>query len=67
MTLPGSADPIAGLHGFYAGAMRHQLLGIPKCRPCKKAAADYQREWRKRGKCAPGLGWPLLDREVTGG
>ena len=42
-------DPIAGLHGSYAGAMRHQVLGIPRCRPCKKAAADYKRGWRVRG------------------
>ena len=36
-------DPVAGLHGSYAGAMRHAYLGIPKCRLCKKAAADYKR------------------------
>ena len=63
MTVPSPQatpdDPIASLHGSYAGAMRHQFLGIPRCRPCRKAAADYKRGWRVRGKCAHGLGWPL--------
>lgn len=46
--------------GTTAGRMQHVYDKTPPCGPCKKAAADYKREWNKRGRCAPGLGWPLL-------
>lgn len=50
-------------HGTYAGYQQHKIKGVPACQPCRKAAADYMRTYRKRGRCAPGLGWPLLSAE----
>ena len=48
-----------GRCGTYAGWNYHRRAGEAVCRPCLKARADYMAEYRKKGKCAPGLGWPL--------
>lgn len=58
--LTALADPLAGSHGTYSGSVLHQVLRIPRCTPCKRAAAAYMADYRKRGRCAAGLGWPLL-------
>jgi hypothetical protein len=40
-------------HGTYAGTMAHKRRNEPLCGPCRKAAAVYQRAYRKRpGKSA---------------
>jgi len=53
--------------GTDGGAQRHRRLKEPVCGPCQRAASAYVRGWRKRHKCAPGLGWPLREEEVGGG
>lgn len=35
-------------HGTYAGYVAHTAGGSTPCAACRRAAADYQREWRKR-------------------
>jgi hypothetical protein len=34
--------------GTYAGWNAHKYLGEEPCPPCKRAHADYMREWRLR-------------------
>jgi hypothetical protein len=46
--------------GTRSGNVWHQNRNELSCVPCSRAAAVYQQEVRQRGKCAPGLGWPLL-------
>lgn len=41
------AWPEGTKHGTYAGAQAHQTTGIPRCAPCKVAAAEYMAAWRK--------------------
>lgn len=40
--------------GTYAGWNQHHRQGERACRPCLDAAARYQRERRKRGRCQSG-------------
>jgi len=46
-------------HGTYAALQAHRARKEKPCTPCKRAAAVYMKAYRKRGRCAPGLGWPL--------
>lgn len=46
-------------HGTYAGWNWHMKNDKKVCAACAKASADYQKRWRRRLKCAQGLGWPL--------
>lgn len=45
--------------GTRSGAAWHRNRGQPVCDPCMQGEKIYHSEWRDRGKCAPGLGWPL--------
>lgn len=53
-------DPIGDAHGSHSGSVMHAIFRIPRCTPCKRAAARYMAEYRKRGRCVEGLGWPML-------
>ena len=46
-------------HGTRSGFITHKNRGTDPCGPCAHADAVYKQEYRLRGKCAPGLGWPL--------
>jgi hypothetical protein len=46
-------------HGTRGGFIQHKQRGTPPCVPCSHADAVWKVEYRARGKCAPGLGWPL--------
>lgn len=61
MPRPRKGQPAPGqqTHGTSAGFVMHQQRGTPPCGPCRHARNAWRRENRLRGKCAPGLGWPL--------
>ena len=50
-------------HGSPAGYQAHVKRREIACQLCLDAQSrylsDYRRRHRERGKCAPGLGWPL--------
>lgn len=54
-------------HGTLRGYQQHRYNGEDPCDACNavrraaRQAEQYRR--RNRGKCAPGLGWPLLPAE----
>lgn len=55
-------------HGTDSGYQSHLAEGSLPCGPCIDAHREKSRLWRQRkaGKgCAPGLGWPLRNPEVT--
>jgi transcriptional regulator with XRE-family HTH domain len=64
MTAQDAAPPA---HGTDNGYKRHVKRMEVACTPCLRAHAAYQGEYNQRGKCAKGLGWPLLPgpAEVT--
>lgn len=45
MTKPRKPKKIA--HGTYGGSQLHRRRGEDVCDPCKKAAAEYLRQYRK--------------------
>jgi hypothetical protein len=47
-------------HGTRSGFILHYQRGTDPCIPCRHADNVWKQEYRQRGKCAPGLGWPLL-------
>jgi hypothetical protein len=53
---PAPAHAIGTDSGYKNHVRRRELA----CGPCLHAHAVYQKEHKKRGRCAPGLGWPLL-------
>lgn len=63
---PAAVTPDGEKCGTYAGWNEHNRLRTSVCRPCKRAQADYMRALRKRGRCTPGLGWPLLPGKAAG-
>lgn len=54
-------------HGTRSGFITHKQRGEKPCGPCGHADNVYKQEYRARGKCAPGLGWPLLPGAVSRG
>lgn len=58
--------PGAITHGTRTGFITHKSRGEEPCGPCRRADAAYKRDVRARGKCAPGLGWPLLPAREAG-
>ena len=46
-------------HGTRGGYIQHLQRGTDPCPWCTRAANDWRRAQRQRGKCAAGLGWPL--------
>jgi hypothetical protein len=52
-------DDVIGTAGGYVWHLNRKE---PSCEPCLTAANAYRTDWRLRGKCAPGLGWPLTLR-----
>jgi hypothetical protein len=56
------AGPIA--HGTEGGYQRHSKDGTVPCTICLMAHARRSETGRRRGKCAPGLGWPLEARRA---
>jgi hypothetical protein len=49
-------------HGTRGGYLTHKNRDELACIPCAEANRVYIRKHRQRGKCAPGLGWPLEAR-----
>jgi hypothetical protein len=47
-------------HGSHGGFVMHQKYKTPPCEPCRQANIRWAGDYRRRGRCAPGLGWPLL-------
>lgn len=47
-------------HGDRAGYQQHIKNGTPPCTPCLIGSAADARKRQQQGKCARGLGWPLL-------
>lgn len=47
-------------HGSHGGFVMHQQRKTPACFPCRHANNVWREAYRAKGKCAPGLGWPLL-------
>jgi hypothetical protein len=45
--------------GTVAGYQHHRYYRSLPCLPCLQAWAAYQGKRKNRGRCAPGLGWPL--------
>ncbi len=39
--------PAKIIHGTYGGAQLHRKRGEDMCDPCRKAAADYMRQYRR--------------------
>lgn len=54
--------------GTYNGAAWHRYRRQLPCRACSHAGNVYQFEYDRRGRCEPGLGWPLLParKDATG-
>jgi hypothetical protein len=50
--------------GTYSGMRWHLNRKQPVCGPCAHAASAWQADYRVRGKCAKGLGWPLTLRRT---
>lgn len=57
---PVRRAPVPITHGTYKGFQLHALRDERPCTPCYVANAAYHQRYRQRGKCASGLGWPLL-------
>lgn len=55
-------------HGTMRGVRQHRTYGeqlCGACAPVRRAAKQAQQyRQRNRGKCAPGLGWPLEARRA---
>ena len=49
-------------HGSRRGAWAHRKHKERLCVPCAVAEAAWMQQWRLRGRCAAGLGWPLEAR-----
>jgi hypothetical protein len=51
-------------HGSPGGYQTELMRGLETCEACRaantRASGDRKRKARHKGKCAPGLGWPLL-------
>jgi hypothetical protein len=47
-------------HGTRGGWEQHRRAGTEPCMACKVANRASSDRRNKRGRCAPGLGWPLL-------
>lgn len=47
-------------HGTVRGYQQHQSAQTIACRPCLAAWSAAQKQSRDKGRCARGLGWPLL-------
>lgn len=47
-------------HGSRGGFTMHQQRGTDPCFPCRHADYMWRQNHRAEGKCATGLGWPLL-------
>jgi hypothetical protein len=62
---PRAQKPAA--HGTRAGFQAHKLHGERPCTPCNEANNAYFQAYRNRGRCAPGLGWPLLPGTASRG
>jgi hypothetical protein len=56
-------------HGTMRGFNQHRRNGEKPCDACNavRRAAKQLEQYRQRndGKCAPGLGWPLLPGEAA--
>ena len=59
------AGPIK--HGTHGGHNLHRRRGEQPCGACRAAERAYQNKFDRRGKCAPGLGWPLLSARESRG
>jgi hypothetical protein len=62
--------PLSREHGTMRGHQQHRYLRETPCDACNAVRrADKQRKQfrqRNKGKCAPGLGWPLLSEREYG-
>lgn len=47
------------VHGTAWGYRQHVRYREVPCGWCNRANADTARAQRNKGRCAPGLGWPL--------
>lgn len=47
-------------HGTHGGYNTHRNRDEKPCGACRAAERAYQNKFDQRGKCAAGLGWPLL-------
>jgi hypothetical protein len=52
-------------HGTYAGYNQHKFYRSEPCDACRRANVSYRRQWRQRGRCVPGLGWPLGPGDIA--
>ena len=53
-------------HGTYAGYQAHRREATATCPECKKAAAEYMREWRRRNESQPLVDALLAEGERRG-
>lgn len=54
------------VHGTEGGYQMHVQRRTPPCFPCRHALNVARQDARQRGRCAPGLGWPLLPGKEAG-
>lgn len=59
------AKPIK--HGTHSGFNTHRNRSEKPCGACHAGERAYQNKFDRRGKCAPGLGWPLLSASENRG
>ena len=53
-------------HGTHTGFTMHQQRGTKPCDWCRHGNNLYRQRQRDKGKCAPGLGWPVLPAREAG-
>lgn len=53
-------------HGTHGGVIMHRKRGTPVCGWCLRGDALFRWRQRNRGKCSPGLGWPVLSAREAG-
>jgi hypothetical protein len=53
-------------HGTHGGFVMHQQRGTDPCPWCRRGDNLWKQKHRAKGKCAPGLGWPLLPATEAG-
>lgn len=63
-----SRPPLPREHGTMRGYNQHKHNREQPCEACaavrRAAKQPQQYRWRNDGKCAPGLGWPLVARRA---
>ena len=60
--MPRGRKPGPINHGTHTGFTMHKYRGEQPCGWCKRGERAYQNAYDQRGRCVPGLGWPLEAR-----